>query len=291
MSHQLNDTNIPGFQIFLESKYSIQKNEGSQAFFFFNQVLNSRQDMDLLIGVVDCEIPMSMYSINASNNTLKVNNVVYTITEAGNYDAFNIQDTLNTLFIPINTTVDFNKKTNKFKITNNGFGGTVELQGGTLLPFLGFTEAQLDTPLNAITAENCCNLAGIPNLYINSNFNISNIDSSGNYNGCLAKISTTASAGSYVMYQPNPIHYHLVSNGNISNIVIDIVDDQKQYIDFNGLTWSMTLSCHFRKKRTVDISTLSGTDFYLQPRARALQIQDPPQEPPQEPPQSEPEIK
>ena len=289
MSHQLNDTNIPGFQIFLESKYSIQKNEGSQAFFFFNQVLNSRQDMDLLIGVVDCEIPMSMYSINASNNTLKVNNLVYTITEAGNYDAFNIQDTLNTLFIPINTTVSFNKKTNKFKITNNGFGGTVELQGGTLLPFLGFTEAQLNAPLNAITAENCCNLAGIPNLYINSNFNISNIDSSGNYNGCLAKISTNAAAGSYVMYQPSPIHYHLVSNGNISNIVIDIVDDQKQYIDFNGLTWSMTLSCHFRKKRTVDISTLSGTDFYLQPRARALE--EPPQEPPQEPTQSEPEIK
>jgi hypothetical protein len=61
--------------------------------------------------------------------------------------------------------VDFNKKTNKFKITNNGFGGTIELQGGTLLPFFGFTAAQLNAPQQAITAQIVVTWRGFP-IYI-----------------------------------------------------------------------------------------------------------------------------
>lgn len=259
MSHSLNDTTAQGYKIFLQSKdATILQDNGSTAFFFLNKVIQPpTPNLNMMIGVIDCEIPVSYYNVNAFNNTLIVNGTLITL-ESQNYNAFNIQDTLNAEFVSrsINIIVEFNQNSNKFTFTATA--GTVNLSGGTLFKFLGFTEIQRDTPTVTLKSENCCNLGGTANIYVSSNFIINNLNSDGQYSGVLAKVLTDASGGSYIFYEPSEVHYHIVGNDSVNNIVISLRDDELNTIDLNGLTFSITLSVQYSYKRK-----LQGFDEFL----------------------------
>ena len=259
MSHQLNDTTAQGYKIFLQSKdATILQDNGSTAFFFLNKVLTPpTPNLNMMVGVIDCEIPVSYYNINENNNTLIVNGVLITLDDQ-NYNAFNIQDTLNAKFVTlsIDVVVEFNQNSNKFTFTATS--GTVNLSGGSLFKFLGYTETQRNTSVTILKGENCCNLGGTANIYVSSNFVINNLNSNGQYSGVLCKVLTDASGGSYIFYEPSEIQYHIVGNNSVNNIVISLRDDELNTIDFNGLTFSITLSVQFSYKRQ-----LQGFDEFL----------------------------
>ena len=250
MSHYLNDTTAEGYKIFLQSKdATILQDEGSTAFFFLNKVLMPpTPNLNMMIGVIDIEIPVSYYNINQNNNTIIINSIEMTL-ENQNYNAFNIQDVLNSNFISegLDIVLSFNQQSNKFTFTANS--GTVEINGGTLYSYLGFTDSQINESLTILTSENCCNLGGTSNIYVSSNFTINNLNSNGQYSGVLCKVLTDAPSGNYIFYQPSEIQYHVVGNGAVNNIVISLRDDELNTIDFNGLTFSLTLSVQFHYKR------------------------------------------
>lgn len=260
MSHALNNTTAEGYKIFLQSKdATILQDGGSTAFFFLNKVLTPpTPNLNMMVGVIDCEIPVSYYNVNKNNNTIIINSIEITLDNQ-NYNAFNIQDTLNSNFISegLDIVVSFNQQSNKFTFTANS--GTVEINGGTLYKYLGFTDIQLNQPLSVLISENCCNLGGTSNIYVSSNFTINNLNSDGQYSGVLCKVLTDAPSGNYIFYEPSEIQYHVVGNNNVNNIVISLRDDELNDIDFNGLTFSLTLSIQFSYKR--NLKTFS--DFLL----------------------------
>ena len=95
MSHSLNDTSTQGFKVFLQSKdATILRDEGSTAFFFLNKVLAPpAPNMNMMVGVIDVEIPVSYYNINNNNNTVTINGIEMSL-ENQNYSAFNNISTL-----------------------------------------------------------------------------------------------------------------------------------------------------------------------------------------------------
>lgn len=250
MSHYLNDTASEGYKIFLQSKdATIIQDFGSTAYFFLNKVIAPpTPNLNMMVGVIDVEIPVSYYNINENNNIIIINSVEITL-EKQNYNALNIQDTLNSKFLNENLdiVISFNQQSNKFTFTANS--GTVEINGGTLYKYLGFTDVQLNQALNILISNNCCNLGGTSNIYVTSNFSINNLNSNGQYSGVLCKVLTDASSGAYIFYQPSEIQYHVVGNNNINYIYISLQDDEFNDINFNGLNFSLTLSIEFHYKR------------------------------------------
>lgn len=264
MSHTLNDTHAQGYKIFLQSKDATIVS-GSTVFFFLHKVITPPDpSMDLMVGIVDIEIPCSFYNINANNNKITINGYDIALV-LQNYSAFNIKDTLNSALasaepaIPV--VVDFSQQSNKFTFSPTENPGTVKIDGGTLCDSLGLTQSQVGlTPSTSpIIGNNCCNLAGTANIYVSSNFNINNLNSTGQYSGVLAKVLVNAPSGEYIFYQPSQAAMHVVSNKSTSNIVISLLDDNLAAIDLNGLDFSLTLSVEFCYKR----ETKSYTKFLL----------------------------
>ena len=252
MSHSLNDTSTQGFKVFLQSKdATILRDEGSTAFFFLNKVLAPpAPNMNMMVGVIDVEIPVSYYNINNNNNTVTINGIEMSL-ENQNHSAFNIEDELNANFVSegLDIILSFSQQSNKFTFTATS--GTVVINSGTLCHSLGFTTAQMNQTATVLKGENCCNLGGTSNIYVSSNFNISNLNSDGQYSGVLCKVLTDASSGSYIFYEPSEIQYHTVGSQAVNNIIIALRDDEQNTIDFNGLNFSLTLSIQFSYKRQV----------------------------------------
>ena len=120
MSHSLNDTSTQGFKVFLQSKdATILRDEGSTAFFFLNKVLAPpAPNMNMMVGVIDVEIPVSYYNINNNNNTVTINGIEMSL-ENQNYSAFNIEDELNANFVSegLDIILSFSQQSNKFTFT------------------------------------------------------------------------------------------------------------------------------------------------------------------------------
>ena len=254
MAHHLNDSPAEGYKIFLQSKdATILQDDGSTAFFFLNKVLMPpTPDLNMMVGIVDCEIPVSYYNINQFNNQITINNNAFTL-EPKNYNAFDIQDELNNKLTASSVTVvvEFNQQSNKFKFLYTGLEGNVTINSGSLCSYLGFTVSQLGVSSSSLEGQNCCNLGGTSNIYVSSNFTINNLNSNGQYSGVLSKVLTDAPSGAYIFYQPSEIQYHVVGNTSVSNIIISLRDDELNIIDFNGLTFSITLSIQFSYKRSI----------------------------------------
>ena len=254
MAHHLNDSPAEGYKIFLQSKdATILQDDGSTAFFFLNKVLMPpTPDLNMMVGIVDCEIPVSYYNINQFNNQITINNNAFTL-EPKNYNAFDIQDELNNKLTASSVTVvvEFNQQSNKFKFLYTGLEGNVTINSGSLCSYLGFTVSQIGVSSSSLEGQNCCNLGGTSNIYVSSNFTINNLNSNGQYSGVLSKVLTDAPSGAYIFYQPSEIQYHVVGNTSVSNIIISLRDDELNIIDFNGLTFSITLSIQFSYKRSI----------------------------------------
>ena len=266
MSHPSNDTHTEGYRIYLESKdATILRDNGATAYFFLNKVISpSDPSMNLMVGVVDCEIPVSFYNINENNNKITINGQLVELA-LQNYSAFDIEDAINAVMITQSVTVrlSFSQNSNKFTFSPSTVGSTVTIEGGTLSPFLGlaFSQLGLTASTSPIVGLNCCNLAGTSNIYISSNFNVNSLNSTGQYSGILAKLQTDASSGNYIFYQPSPVAMHTISNQSTSSIVISLLDDERNPLDLNGLTYSLTLSIEYhykREQKNYDDFLLSG---------------------------------
>ena len=91
-------------------------------------------------------------------------------------------------------------------------------------------------------------------MYIRSeNMNIKNINSFGKTNGVLSKVLVSPAPGNFIFFEPStPQYYSLATALSFTNIALK--DDNNNYLDFNRLSWSLTLSIEYFRKRTDSIN-------------------------------------
>ena len=246
-THQLNDSVFGGLNVFLQSQDSKDKRQNnSDCDFFLETIIEApRFDMQMLISVIDAEIPYSFYNVTTSNNTLVINNIEISINPQ-NYSAFNIVDAFNVQFAleSLDIVMSFNDNNNKFSLLSPT---TFTIDSTTMIKELGMDNLPQTT--NTYISNKVCNLAGTSSIYIRSdNMNIQNINSFGKTNGVLSKVLVNTSPGNFIFFQPTTPQYFLLGN-SLNFINIQLLNDDNQFIDFNGLDWSLTLSIeYFRKK-------------------------------------------
>jgi hypothetical protein len=246
-THQLNDSVFSGINIFLQSKDSKEKRENnSDCDFFLETIIEApRFDMQMLVSVIDAEIPYSFYNITTKNNTLVINNIEISINPQ-NYSAFNIVDAFNEKFTieGLDIVMSFNDNNNKFSLLS---AISFTIDSTTMIKELGMDDLPQTT--NTYISNKVCNLAGTSSIYIRSdNMNIQNINSFGKTNGVLSKVLVNTSPGNFIFFEPSTPQYFILGN-SLNFINIQLLNDDNEFIDFNGLDWSLTLSIeYFRKK-------------------------------------------
>jgi len=248
-THNSNDTVFGGVNVFLQSKDGKTNENNSNCDFFLDRIIDSpRQDLGMLVSVLDAEIPYSFYNISdeIGNNKLTINSIEISIDEK-NYSAFNIVDAFNEKFTTIqglSITMSFDDNTNKFTLVSPT---NFTINSTTMVKELGMDDLPQTT--TTYISNKVCNLAGTSSIYIRSdNMNIQNINSFGKTNGVLAKVLVNSSPSNFIFFRPSTPQYFILGN-SLNFINIQLLNDDNDFIDFNGLDWSITLSIEYFRKR------------------------------------------
>jgi hypothetical protein len=219
----------------------------SQVEFIFPQ-LDIPSEYTIYLSVCHASIPYSFYNINGSNNILKysISSQIFTVTiPVGNYTSNNLLTVLQALLSVNNFTVSYSGITNQFTFTNSNFDFTFiydpQSIQSTCFGLLGFSLTYQYSSNKKLTSDTMLNLCPTRCLCISSSFRTANIQTiSLNNNSILCSIPINVNPYATITYQ-NP-GYKTNLNSNIFNsVILNIKDQDGNYINFNSIHWSITL--------------------------------------------------
>ena len=248
MSHILN-TIQSSINIYLDSEnvYSHDDLTGSYKF-IFKEPVEALPNHQMLLEIKSSIFSMSMYSINALNNTLIVDGISYLIP-VGNYDAASLIVFLDATIPGIVTT--FNSTNMKFSFTKtSGSGSQITFNSCTALQILGFSSKDHQTSNYTLESEDVVDLSGIKQIVVKvPNLNLGSRDSKGQSVGILAKIPCFVNPGEIIYWSADTSVKHQIKTRLLDHLTIDIRDEFNNNIDFNGTPWYMELIIHFIEER------------------------------------------
>ena len=275
----------------LSSNHGTKQNgtfNSSVSFAFPNLVKREPDVAYVEVGIINCEIPVSFYTINETNNTLRFqwrnfSTALYSadvdiLLEKGNYTATTlITEIKNKMLsaISISTTafliLSISRATGRLIWDLNPTGGGQNVDGiriynsgSTCFQLLGgdltstYFEFFNTTDGTSITYP--LNLLGINKINIQSNeISTFNYDSGRTgFSNILASIEVDAMPYGVILYKNNSLTYNILSAPDLDAFTIDLKDINNNYINFNNQDWSITLGVNYhRTMPTFSQSTFS----------------------------------
>lgn len=250
-----------------------QSDKSNVVFFFKDAIKIERNTIEMRLSVVDAQIPISWYLIDSYNNQIKIilNGVNTTYTfPPGNY---NVNSFITAWYSVVgdNTiwNVSFSSTTNKFKfqsLTGTNFT-FFDVNINSILGVIGFTPGVSSYTTNGtLYSVNCVNFGGINKVNIKtSTFTLKNIDSKNKgRTRTIASIPVNASQNGVIFYNNFTQYKSIFNNHELSQIGIEIQDDFKNYIKFNGVDWSLTLQIDIVCEVVNNVDSLEDIYFNLQ---------------------------
>ena len=282
----------------LSSLYGEQQNGSLHSIidFEFPSLIEHQKDVAYVeVGIVSAEIPVSFYTINEYNNTLRIifNSITFNMELVkGNYNA-------TTLITEIRTKIDLaivgaapieislNRINGKLVWTNTSAidDFTLVKAGSSLWYVLGLDDSVATYDANpTITPPFPLNLLGTNNVSIRTN-NLATM----NYNSrdagssnVLADIPVDASPFGILLYKNTSITYNILRVLNVNRFSISMLDDNNNPIDFNNANWTITLALNIHRHRpTLNTRTFSDMLDLKQPKEESeKKIEEPKEEEP-----------
>lgn len=245
--------------ISLNSKYAQYKNgtlKSNVVFNFKGVVKDDDNVIQKYVTIIDAQIPVSFYIINSTNQNLSIikGGTTYTLSlTQGNYNATSLITELKTKIATIpalTATIVINKTTGKLTFT---FSSTITLvfSTSTIASVLGLTANLTGT---SITLQQPLNLLGIKRLNIKSDaLAVSSFSSEnlGNSSILLSIPNNEAQFNMISFTNQNNLNNSILNADLVDVIDIQIVDESNNFIDFNGIDWTMTLGISIERERTV----------------------------------------
>lgn len=201
--------------------------------------------------IIHAEIPNSFYIVNEYNNVLHTSFGSFTIP-FGNYNANSLMTYLKTVF-PSNVSVSFLNTTGKFVISsaNMAFSILGTSTCGILMGFnngLAYSSSNV-SGANMLTMPFPANLYGTKNIYIRiPELVLDNLNTSTGDKFTIANIPKNVSPYGVILYHNSANSCSVIKNdlkGLDTNLRVELLDDQMNYIDFNNIEWSITLQFDF----------------------------------------------
>jgi hypothetical protein len=263
----------------LSSNHGTKENGtyNSSLSFAFPSLVKRESDVAYVeIGVINCEIPVSFYTINDVNNTLRFqwrnfSTALYSadvdITlEKGNYTATTLITEIKAKmlaaisgFTTAFLILSISKATGRLIWDLNPTGGGQNVDGiriynsgSTCFKLLGgnsttYFEFFNTTDGTAITYP--LNLLGINKINIQSNhISTFNYDSGrSGFSNILASIEVDAPPYGIILYKNTSLTYNILSAPDLDNFTIELKDVDDNYINFNNQDWSITLGLNLHR--------------------------------------------
>lgn len=242
--------------ISLNSNNATRYNNGeylSDVVFDFSNILSPSDDIAYVeVGVGNAEIPATFYNVDITNNVLNyridATNFIMTVPP-GNYNYNSLVTQMTTLLTANGHTFTFslNRNSNILTMTLTAGGTTwnrISL-GSTIYYILGFdTDTIYNIVGNTITFPRLFNLLGQKKLKIySSNISVDSYDSVNTAtNNLLCTISVNQPGFNLIIYTNIDGIYAHMRNRYLSTIDIQIKDELGNYINFNGINWTMTIN-------------------------------------------------
>jgi hypothetical protein len=238
----------------------------SNILFDFKSILKDDEDIiQTQISLDNAQIPVSFYTINYTNNILayRSNGVYSTITiPVGNYN-FNtlsskIEVLFNALTIPITITID--KVTGKvtFTKTNSPTSLVFVPVQYSILPILGgLSNTEYTFSSNTLSFPFPMNLLGIKRLSIVSNLLPTHSFSSLGVSNILSTVDVTAPSFGIINFQNATQVKHMLRVKQISNIDIQILDENGNYVNFNNVGWTICITIEILRQLIINTTSFS----------------------------------
>ena len=225
-----------------------------------------RDDTSILysaIQVLNAQIPVSYYQINYTNNSLKLTlvggttlNTTLTITR-GNYNINTLMTEISAQYALLGAgtlTCSFNKISGLLTmvLASATYNISFSVLPSTISKVIGF--APLSTYIStalSLTAPFPVSLLTIKKLKVcSSMLSTQSLDSNnlGTIN-LLNTIPVNAPAYSIITYENKQAYGPILRNKIIDYIDIQILDDNNNFINFNNVDWTITLSMTIFRKR------------------------------------------
>jgi len=229
--------------------------------FYFSGLL--KDDPNLVrtyVTVLNCQIPVSFYIIEDTNNILTYTQAGTTKTitiTIGNYNGNQMVTALNTGFTDngSSVTASLNSQNGILNfIITGGESYSFRQATSTIKKILGFTSNITSTTL--ITMPYQLNLLGKKKLFINSNHLRNNAYSSKSFS-CVQTIATIpVDKAPYEMISYvsiSDLEKNILFNKSIDTIDIQIVDENNDFINFQNIDWSITICLSIEKNDIVKL--------------------------------------
>ncbi len=237
-------------QYFLSSKDSkniMKHNDTFNSNITFNTIDIIKQDSSILyhnIKISHCNFPYSFYIINSTNNILIVNDKILNV-EFGNYNAFDLLKTINTLLFDNNiiATLSLNNSTGKYSLISSN---NIQIKNSSMYKIIGLSINNTYTGIfngvdYVINFDYPVNLLGILNLNIKTNLITKNYDSFRNNNNIIKTIPVNTKPYGLISYNNFENIESLIKNLYADELNIQITDDDDNLINFNSQDWSICI--------------------------------------------------
>lgn len=211
-------------------------------------ILRSDDPTHLVLGIESLSLPLAIYGVNTTNNTLIIGASSYTIP-VGNYTATTLQTALNLLTAPTTWGTTFNTTTNKLTCT---FVGGPLVFGGTANTILGYTSVSHASPY---TLDSTINLAFTTGVIVRLDNIITEnrCPIQGGGTGVMARIPITVAPFKVLQYFNASPFYTTLSTRAIQTIDISLLDDNYVPLVLVGdPVWSITLRVDYADKTSKD---------------------------------------
>jgi len=210
-------------------------------------------------------LPNSSYNVNDYSNTLNVawggNNYSYVFIN-GNYNYQSFITAFQSI-LPAHFSITYNATKNKYTITNSSYSFT--LLNSTIDYIIGYTGTLASSTVSApYTLEMIRVVNFLPNPIINiccqeiCNGQSLGLNSNPLFSNILASIPNTSKLNNELVYQ-NASDEFVIRNVYNNTLNISILDDDGNYIDFNGVSSWFLL--RFRIHKRIKSAQGSFNDF------------------------------
>ena len=198
------------------------------------------------VKILNAIIPYSFYIVNEYNCNLNMNNIILSLPY-GNYNAYTLLDKINELMTENNIlgTLSLDVSNGKYllaatqniiiRTTTNNINSIIGLDNSMYTTIFDNVNYKIYFPYPV-------NTGGIHNIFIKTNFSTSHQKFGGvNTSQLLATIPVQVEPFGIIQYSNYENTETIIRNKDLDFLTIELLDDNLNPINFNGLNWSIGL--------------------------------------------------
>jgi hypothetical protein len=196
---------------------------------------------NVYLSVQHCEVPNSFYVINYTNNSIVIDNVVYTLLK-GNYNATTFINMI-TSIIPNGFNIAYSTTTNKYTWTNSTTDFTINASHPEckINSVIGLGSTDVTSISKTLELPYVVNFLPIQRINFRSNFfTFRNYTQADNSSDVFLSVQNNAPQQAIIYYKNDSNIKYLVEDKSITSFLISVTNDVNQPINFNNIDWFLT---------------------------------------------------